>query len=225
MAPIPALLLAHRAQSGDRVWWLTARLHPVLHLAMLKEKETRSVSCAVDEGGLLEPLQEQASTAISAFKELARSVGKGTIVHVNRDERSEPPDEVESVGTTSKPGARGAKIRRGYLFHFYLQSATKPRRRSRNHKSHGEYIDYVDHIRGNIEENRSIVRAGFSTMQVMGQRQWVLLQSICKTKPKDTDKTAKLIDIPIRRHVKIRADATFDLKWKKYLMKEEEQEC
>ncbi|WP_408067758.1 hypothetical protein [Wolbachia pipientis] len=52
----------------------------------------------------------------------------------------------------------------------------------------------------------------------MGQRQWVFAAPICKNKPKEIRylRLLKLIDIPIRRHVKIRADANLDLKWKKY---------
>ncbi|WP_391158654.1 group II intron reverse transcriptase/maturase [Wolbachia endosymbiont of Liriomyza huidobrensis] len=55
--------------------------------------------------------------------------------------------------------------------------------------------------------------------KVMGQRQWVFAAPICKNKPKEIRylRLLKLIDIPIRRHVKIRADANpLDLKWKKY---------
>ena len=55
--------------------------------------------------------------------------------------------------------------------------------------------------------------------KVMGQRQWVFAAPLCKNKPKEIRylRLLKLIDIPIRRHVKIRADANpLDLKWKKY---------
>ncbi len=55
--------------------------------------------------------------------------------------------------------------------------------------------------------------------KVMKQRQWVFAAPICKNKPKEIRylRLLRLIDIPIRRHVKIRADANpLDLKWKKY---------
>ncbi|WP_245326834.1 hypothetical protein [Wolbachia endosymbiont of Aedes aegypti] len=45
----------------------------------------------------------------------------------------------------------------------------------------------------------------------------------CKNKPKEIRylRLLRLIDIPIRRHVKIRADANpLDSKWKSILMKE-----
>ncbi|WP_319803729.1 group II intron reverse transcriptase/maturase [Wolbachia endosymbiont (group A) of Acrocera orbiculus] len=55
--------------------------------------------------------------------------------------------------------------------------------------------------------------------KVMNHRQWVFATSVCKNKPKEIRfmSLLKLSDIPIRRHVKIRADANpLDLKWKKY---------
>ncbi|WP_353277437.1 group II intron reverse transcriptase/maturase [Wolbachia endosymbiont (group A) of Agelastica alni] len=55
--------------------------------------------------------------------------------------------------------------------------------------------------------------------KVMNQRQWVFAAPICKNKPKEIRylRLLRLIDIPIRRHVKIRADANpLDFKWKKY---------
>jgi RNA-directed DNA polymerase len=55
--------------------------------------------------------------------------------------------------------------------------------------------------------------------KVMNQRQWVFATPICKNKSKERwyMSLLKLSDIPIRRHVKIRADANpLDFKWKKY---------
>lgn len=55
--------------------------------------------------------------------------------------------------------------------------------------------------------------------KVMKHRQWVFATSVCKNKPKEIRfmSLLKLSDIPIKRHVKIRADANLlDLKWKKY---------
>lgn len=55
--------------------------------------------------------------------------------------------------------------------------------------------------------------------KVMKQRQWVFAAPITKKKPKEIRylRLLRLTDIPIRRHVKIIADANpLDLKWKKY---------
>ncbi|WP_264688481.1 MULTISPECIES: group II intron maturase-specific domain-containing protein [unclassified Wolbachia] len=58
--------------------------------------------------------------------------------------------------------------------------------------------------------------------KVTNHRQWVFATSVCKNKPKEIRfmSLLKLSDIPIRRHIKIRADANpLDLKWKKYFDK------